>query len=220
MKKVIIFDLDGTLADTILDIRDGLNGMLTELGFPSVTKEQTLNAINNGATELVRRCLPEQYKENEELVKSARKTYEKYYSVCYNNLTYAYEGASQALASLQESGATLCVLSNKQDEFVKKIVKKLFPSIKFAFVMGQTEKFPTKPSPASVNYILDSLGIEPREAVLVGDSGIDMETAKNAGIDAIGVSWGYRPPEMLKSGGALKILSNPAEFAEIINIFK
>lgn len=211
MIKCIIFDLDGTLADTICDIRDGLNGMLSEYGFPTVTKEQTLANINNGALELVRRSLPEQYRKDDGFVKEAKRVYEKYYSDCYNNLTKEYKGIKQSLKELTKQSIFLAVLSNKQDEFVKKIVAKLFDGINFASVLGQSEAFPTKPDPASLLHIISKLGLSPKEAVLVGDSNIDMITAANAKITAIGVSWGYRSPEILTEYGAKHILTSTSE---------
>ena len=220
MIKTVILDLDGTLADTITDIRDGLNGMLGQLGFPQVSKSDTLANINNGAFELVRRSLPEKYRTDDDFVKIAKVIYEKYYAECYNTQTAEYVGITEALKSLSDSKITLSVLSNKQDEFVKKIVAKLFPDIPFAFVMGQSDRFPTKPDPTSILYILDSLGASRCEAALVGDSNIDMLTARNAEIIPIGVAWGYRSKEILLENGAKYIVSSPCELTKITNLFK
>ncbi len=219
MIKLIIFDLDGTLADTILDIKNGLNGMLGEYSFPLVSREQTLAAINNGATELVRRCLPEKYRADDNFVLQAKKVYEKYYSRCYNNLTSEYEGCSKALAELSSLGINLAVLSNKQDEFVKRIVDKLFCHVPFKCVMGQSEQFPTKPNPASAHHIMSLLGVRPEETVFVGDSNIDMDTAKNADVIPVGVSWGYRSSDILKKHGAREILTSPNMISSIASMF-
>ncbi len=220
MIRNIIFDLDGTLADTILDIRSGLNGMLTEYGFSTVTKEQTLANINNGALELVRRSLPEKYRCDDSFVKDAKLVYEKYYSICYNDLTAEYSGCNDALKKLACHGVSLSVLSNKQDEFVKKIVQKLFPDIPFKFVFGQSDKFPTKPDPSSILYILDELSIPASETALIGDSNVDILTAKNAHVLPIGVSWGYRNKDILLECGARHIIDTPADITDIISIFK
>ena len=220
MKKVIIFDLDGTLADTIKDITDGLNGMLCEYGFPTITVEQTLNNINNGALELVRRSLPEDKREDENFVKKAKLIYEKYYSICYNCNTTEYKGCTEALRKLSISGISLNVLSNKQDEFVKSIVKRLFPDIHFDFVMGHSDRFKTKPDPSSALYILSSLGCDPIDAVLIGDSNVDILTAKNAGITPIGVNWGYRSREILIESGAAHIVAKPEMLCSVPNILK
>lgn len=217
MKKAIVFDLDGTLADTIADITDGLNGMLTEYGLPTVTCEQTLQNINNGAMMLVRRSLPED-KRDDEFVKQAKMTYEKYYSKCYNNKTSEYPGCTEALKSLNAQGISLSVLSNKQDEFVKKIIQRLFPDIKFDFVMGQSDCFPTKPDPAALNYILEKIGVRPDEAVFVGDSNIDMQTAINANVFPYGVSWGYRSEQILLENGAKVVVGLTSSLANIPNV--
>jgi len=215
MIKSLIFDLDGTLADTITDIRDGLNGMLTEYGFPLVTTEQTLSNINNGALELVRRSLPEQRRSDDGFVKKAKQVYEKYYSECYNCKTTEYKGCSEALNELALQGISLNVLSNKQDFFVKKIIKKLFYDVRFDFVIGQSELFPTKPDPSSTLHILSSLGVKPSEAVFVGDSNVDMITAKNASVAAVGVAWGYRSRDILLENGAKIIIDTPYELVKI-----
>lgn len=215
MKKAVIFDLDGTLADTIDDITEGLNGMLKEYGFDLITRERTLNNINNGAFELVRRSLPKE-KLDDGFISEAKKVYEKYYSRCFCNKTHEYIGCTQALKSLQDKGVSLSVLSNKQDEFVKVIVSKLFPDIKFDFVIGQG-KFPTKPDPSAVNFIINKLNLLPADLVIVGDSNVDMLTAENADITAIGVSWGYRSPEILIENGASVIVNSPNEIFAVLN---
>ncbi len=220
MIKSVVFDLDGTLADTILDIRDALNSMLEEYGLPLVTKEQTLSNINRGATELVRRSLPDEYGKDSVFVREARLVYEKYYSLCYNNRTYAYTGCDNALKKLSEKGIMISVLSNKQDEFVKKIIQKLFPSADFKFVMGQSESFPTKPAPDSLLYIMNELSVSKNETVLVGDSDVDMNTAKNAGITPLGVAWGYRNRNILTENGAACIIETPNNIFDIITMFK
>jgi len=220
MIKAIIFDLDGTLVDTITDIQDGLNGMLTEYGFSTVTTEQTLANINNGALELVRRSLPEEKRSDDSFVKKAKQVYEKYYSECYNCKTNEYDGCTYALNELVAQGISVNVLSNKQDYFVKEITKKLFNDVRFDFVIGQSELFPTKPDPSSTLHILSSLGIKPSDAVFVGDSNVDMITARNARVNAVGVAWGYRSKEILIENGAEFIVNTPREIAKIPNFLK
>lgn len=216
MIKAIIFDLDGTLADTLDDITSALNGMLIEFGFPSITRKQTLANINNGAFELVRRSIPEGYRDDK-FVSEAKKVYEKYYSSYYCETTHPYDGIHAALKHLQDCNVILSVLSNKQDEFVKVIVKKLFPDIHFAYVIGQGP-FPTKPDPTSVNFIINNIGVKKSETALVGDSNIDMITAKKAEVIPIGVDWGYRSREILIDNGASHIVSFPNELCDVPNI--
>ena len=215
MIKTIIFDLDGTLANTIEDITCGLNGMLYEYGFPLVTADDTLRNINNGALELVRRSIPESRRNDESFVKEAKRTYEKYYNKCFNDTTYAYSGIHEALLKLQEGEYSLNVLSNKQDEFVKLIVKKLFPDVKFDYILGQSEAFPTKPDPTAVLHIINEVGADIKSTAIVGDSNVDMVTAKNACIVPLGVSWGYRSSDILLENGAKHIFSDPSELVNI-----
>lgn len=217
MVRAIIFDLDGTLADTIQDIRDGLNGMLLELGLPEIPIEKALENINNGATELVRRSLPPEYRQNEDYIIKAKKIYDKHYSYCYNNKTKEFPGCKEALKALNKKNISISVLSNKQDVFVKEIISKLFHGIKFDFVLGQGN-FPTKPDPASANFIIRSLNLSPDSVMFVGDSNVDMITAKSAGAIPVGVSWGYRSKDILIENGAKYIIASPSDIPSIINL--
>ena len=210
MKKTVIFDLDGTLADTIYDIRDALCCMRRKLGFGDISVEDTLKNINNGAYVLVKKSLPEECTQDEEFVAAAKKVYESYYQKCYNSKTKAFTGCTEMLMKLTESGCQLAVLSNKQQSFVTEIVSTLFPEIPFVCVIGQGE-FPTKPDPAAVEFIVGKTGASKSECFLVGDSDVDMQTAINAGIHPVGVSWGYRDAEILREKGAEFIAGEPAD---------
>ena len=214
MIKLIIFDLDGTLADTLDDIGDAVNMMLSDFSFPTLTRKEVTANINRGARELIRRSLPEEKREDSDLVTRALEIYESYYSKCYCNKTYLYEGIRESLKSLSESEVKLAVLSNKQDPFVKHIISELLPDIPFSFVLGQGQ-FPTKPSPDAVNYILSSLGVNASETAFVGDSHVDMITAKNTGTHAVGVTWGYRSPEVLKENGAEVFIDRAEDLKDI-----
>lgn len=215
MGKTVIFDLDGTLADTIYDIRDALCGMRRRLGFSDISVEQTLKNINNGAYALVKRSLPESIAENREFIEDAKKIYEECYEKCYNNKTKAFDGCAEMLKILVGNGCSISVLSNKQQPFVEEIVKTLFPEIAFGFVIGQG-RFPTKPDPEAVRYIINETGARKSECYLVGDSDVDMKTALNAGVHPIGVSWGYRKPEILAENGAEFIAEKPQDINKLI----
>lgn len=214
MIKLIIFDLDGTLADTLDDIGDAVNEMLTEYSFPTLTRADILANINRGARELIRLCLPEKARESEDFITEALNVYKGYYNLRYCNKTALYPGIREALSSLSESKAKLAVLSNKQDEAVKLIVAKLLPEIPFTCVLGQGQ-FPTKPSPDAVNYIMEVAGATPDETAFVGDSNIDMLTAKNSGTLAVGVTWGYRSREVLAESGAQHLIDKTEELVNI-----
>ena len=213
--NLIIFDLDGTLAYTIDDICTAVNGMLTRLGYKNRTKAEVLKFINNGARELVRRALPKNVQDAELIIDTALEVYGEEYAKCYAEKTVAYDGVDDALWALKKKGYKLAVLSNKQDKFVKDIIAKLFDKKLFVSVMGNGH-LPPKPDPAVVYATCKAAGAKTSTAILIGDSDVDIKTAKNAGIKSIGVSWGYREVGVLNAEGADYIADNPCELPEII----
>lgn len=214
MIRGFIFDLDGTLADTIDDIGWAVNRMLEGRGFPLLERAEHLANINNGAFKLIQRSIPENYRVSEDFVRQCLREYESFYSVHHDVETYAYSGISEVLSSLLEKGYRLSVLSNKQDAYVKSIVAKLFPDITFVCACGQTE-LPTKPDPTVPLIIAERMGLQPSEIAFVGDSQVDILTAKNSGMHPIGVSWGYRPAELLLDTGAEAIVTEASELVRI-----
>ena len=218
MVKLIIFDLDGTLCDTMDDLRTAMNGMLVKLGYKTRTRSELLKFINNGAREFVRRSLPKDVQGVEFMVDSALQIYGQEYAKCYCQKTKAFEGIKAMLMELKGSGYKLAVLSNKQDEFAKNIVYSVFDKGLFDYVAGQTG-LPTKPNPAGAFNIARQLGVRPNKCVIVGDSDVDVKTAINAEMQIIGVSWGYRDEEVLRSAGAINIASKPSDIIEIIEKF-
>ena len=215
MLKAAIFDLDGTIADTLDDITESINLMLSELGFKPLSRVETLRNINHGAFELVRRSLPSEYSDDTTYIKKALSIYERYYSNCYNSKTYLYKDINSVIALLKEKRIKLAVLSNKQDIFVKNIIFKLFGENTFDIVLGQG-RFPPKPSPESGNFICEQLSLSPNQIAMVGDSHVDMLTAKAVGFVPIGVTWGYRSREVLTENGALYLADKPHELYDII----
>lgn len=213
--NAIIFDLDGTLAYTIDDIQTGVNNMLTRLGYKARTKADVLKFINNGAKELIRRSLPKNVQDAELILDTAIETYEEEYAKCYCEKTCAYDGMVEVLKELKKKRYKLGVISNKQDKFVKTIIEKLFGKNLFTVVMGQ-DKLPTKPDPTSTLLACKQMGVKPSSCIFVGDSDVDMKTAKNAGMKVIGVSWGYREVNILNMAGADYIAETPEEMKEII----
>ncbi len=219
MIKGIIFDLDGTLADTMGDLQTAMNSMLSFLGYSERSRTDLVQAINNGAREFVRRSLPKDVQNVDFILSSAIKQYEKEYSKCYLEKTAPYDGIEAMLMDLKAKGIKLAVLSNKQDKFVKDIVYKLFDKKTFTVVEGH-DKLPTKPNPTSTLAIAKSMGVKPTECLFVGDSDVDIKTAQNAGMRSVGVCWGYRGQEVLENADATFVIKKPGDVCEIVDHLK
>ena len=211
-KGLLIFDLDGTLADTIDGIRDGVNLAMEKYGFPVRNYGEILAAVGTGARDLVKRSLPAERASDEALVDEVLREYNARYGETYRRCRI-YDGMTESLSALAEMGYTLAVLSNKQDVYVKKIVEELFGEIPFAYVAGQTER-PKKPDPTVPLWIAESLGFSPAQCSFVGDSEVDVKTALNAGMFALGCSWGYRERTLLIETGAHAVLDHPCELVD------
>lgn len=211
-----IFDLDGTLAYTIGDLRSAMNGMLRHFGWREISEEEALQNINFGARQFVRGCMPEAYREDEGMVDRAFAKYSECYAKEYLKTTCLYPGVGEGIAYLKAQGARMAVFSNKQDAQTKAICEKLFPADTFAIVLGNNGVFPHKPSPEGALYVAEVLGVRPEDIVFVGDSDVDMKTAANAGMHPVGVSWGYRPKELLLSLGAETILTSLEDIENLI----
>lgn len=215
-KKAVIFDLDGTIADTLGAITEAINLTMQKFGFPDRSVEDVRRAIGNGATMLVKRLLPEDKSSDEALVLRVRKCYDEMYALTYMNSTDTYDGIKETVNELSRRGIKIAVFSNKQDEYVKKLTKQYFDGKTISVSRGQTD-LPIKPNIAGLVKILDELDVSPGECVFVGDSGVDIQTAKNAEMDFIGVSWGFVGREKLLLDGARVIIDNPNEILDLIN---
>ena len=212
--KLIIFDLDGTLADTTDDLGLAMVNMLSELGFAQRTREELRSFISLGARDFVRSCLPNERQGDEALVDAALEMYLKKYEECCVVNTSLYGGVLELVDALREGGYTVCVLSNKPHALTVKIVDTLLPG-RAATVLGAGQ-FPLKPSPNGALYIAQSHGVRPEDCILVGDSELDFETAENAKMPHICVSYGYRTREQLALAGAACIVDRPSDIAEAV----
>ena len=201
-KRLLIFDLDGTIADTIYSIRDGLNMALDKYGFPKRNYEQTRAAIGNGARELIRLSLPKDKRSDASLIDQVLADYDRFYEQTYANLDGTYDGVDTAIRTLTERGYKVAVLSNKQDAYVKKIVPLLFPNGEISYAMGQTD-LPKKPDPTVPLMIATEFGAIAEECAFIGDSDVDVLTARNSGMYSVAVTWGYRPRSELLEADAL-----------------
>jgi phosphoglycolate phosphatase len=216
MKKLVIFDLDGTLLDTIADLAGATNYALTQLGYPTHDTDTIRTFVGNGINKLLERALPAN-EQTEENVMRMRSYFVPYYDAHNADLSNPYPGIEVLLQSLQDNGIEIAVASNKYQEATTKLVKHYFPTIQFAEVLGQRENIPVKPHPTIVFDILNKTGIDKKEVLYVGDSGVDMQTAQNAEVDAIGVTWGFRSRIELETLHPMGIIDKAEELMDYIN---
>lgn len=205
VKRLVIFDLDGTLLDTIADLAAAANYALQCLGYPVHPAEVIRSFVGNGINKLIERSLPEAER-TEENVMRMREHFIPYYNEHNADLSRPYQGVSDLLRWLQDCGVMLAVASNKYQVATEKLVAHYFPEIRFAKVYGQRADVPIKPDPAVVLEIMEQTGTDKGEVLYVGDSGVDMQTGRNAGVDTVGVSWGFRPKSELQSFSPMAIV--------------
>ena len=217
--RLLIFDLDGTLADTIYTIRDGVNMVMEKYGFPKKSYDETRRIIGNGIRDLIYKAVPKEMTADAEFMEKAIADYSEFYKMTCTNCTECYDGMLDALITLKKRGYTIAVLSNKQDVFVKPMVEYLLPAGISSISMGQTEELPRKPDPTVPLMIAKELGFEPSQAAFIGDGETDVVTGLNSGMLAVGCSWGYRGAEILKEYGAEIIIDEPAELVELFGEF-
>lgn len=213
--KGVIFDLDGTLVNSLEDIADAMNEVLQKQDYPTHRYEQYQYFIGKGLRNLVYKSLPE-IQRTESQIEHCYQLMVKIYRNNCTNQTKPYDGIIELLDYLTSQNLKLGVFSNKSDELTKKIVLTLFPNC-FEPVVGLSIEALKKPNPSEALSIANNWQLKPEEIIFVGDSDIDMQTAINANMKAIGVSWGFRPAEELIAEGAETIINHPADLLLIIN---
>ena len=210
MKKLVIFDLDGTLLNTIADLANSTNYALKVLGYPIHEPDKYNFMVGNGINKLFERALPDGEK-TEENVLRVRQEFVPYYDQHNADKSRPYPGVTELLETLQTAGMQLAVTSNKYQAATEKLIAHYFPNIKFTAVFGQREGIPVKPDPIIVKEILQIAKVQEEETLYVGDSGVDMQTAINAGVTSCGVTWGFRPRTELESFHPDHIVDNAEE---------
>ena len=213
MKKAFVFDLDGTLANSIYDIGDSVNYLLGQRGLPLHTYEEYLTYMGMGIGVTLSRAMPGYNDLPEEEKVLLRKAYAAHNAEHCLDKTRPYEGMPEALKTLEERGVVLGVFSNKPQILVTKIPANLFKDLHFAFLLGDVEGQPLKPDPYRMLSELEKLEIRAEDSVFVGDGKPDIVTAKRAGMFACGVTWGFKGPEEIE--GADLIISHPRELLDI-----
>lgn len=214
MKKLVIFDLDGTLLNTIADLAQSCNHALQQLGYPTHKPDTYFYRVGNGINKLLERALPET-EQNEINVQRLRTEFIPHYNMHNADKSTPYFGITDLLEQLQQAGIMLAVASNKYQAATEKLIAHYFPNIKFVAVLGQREGIPVKPDPAIVNDVLRLSQQSKKDTLYVGDSGVDMLTAMNAEVTACGVTWGFRPRSELEQYSPSYIVDNPVSIYEI-----
>jgi phosphoglycolate phosphatase len=215
MKKLVIFDLDGTLLNTIADLAASTNHALAANGYPTHPTEEYRFFVGNGINKLFERALPEGEKTEANVLK-IRQSFIPYYDVHCADLTKPYPGIPELLKTLQQREIQLAVASNKYQRATGKLIPYFFPDIHFTAILGQREGVPRKPDPQIVHEIMRMANVRTDEVLYVGDSNIDMQTANNARVDCVGVTWGFRPRAELEQGNPYAIIDEAEELLSFL----
>ena len=213
--EAVIFDLDGTLIDTVDDIGDAVNRVLSNKGFPTHTNLIYRKYVGDGSRRLIERALPEKYR-NDEVIDACLKEYLEDYSHSYNVKSKLYFGIPHLLDTMKTKGLRLAILSNKPNAITRSCVKTYLSTWDFDVVFGQRDSVPRKPDPQGALEIAKKLSIPPSHFLYLGDTAIDMKTAVSAGMYAVGVLWGFRSLKELKENGACDVINEPMELLDII----
>lgn len=215
MKRLVIFDLDGTLLNTIADLAAATNHALKSCGFMPHAPEIYPHLVGNGITKLIERALPDDNRDTQ-TIEAVRRKFLEYYDVHCTDLTSPYEGMHELLRRLNSEGVAVAVASNKYHSAVVKLIGHFFPDVEWADVEGHHEDVPSKPDPSIVFEILSKCPTAKADVLYVGDSAVDMETARRACVESVGVTWGFRGRDELTAAHADNIVDTPAEILRLV----
>jgi phosphoglycolate phosphatase len=212
----VLFDLDGTLLDTLDDIADAANGALSSHGYPTHAVDAFRLFVGEGARTLVHRVLPPEARDDT-TVDRMYAEFRREYALNWRAKTRPYDGIPEMLDGVVERGSKIAVLSNKPDDFTKQCVNALLPRWKFDAVLGHRDGIPAKPDPAGAFSVARDMGVPPERILYAGDSSIDMRTAVASGMFPLGVLWGFRGRDELEMSGARLVISRPEELLAILD---
>lgn len=215
MIKAVIFDLDGTLLDTLWDLKTAVNRVMTKLGYRQQSYEEVRTKIGSGFRNLMYRCIDKQDISEEELDTAENQMIIEYKS-CYHDKTKPYEGIENLLNELIKMDIQIGVNSNKNDDYTKKLIELNFPYLNNDYILGKRKNFPIKPDPVNNTEILQKMKVQKEEVLYVGDSLVDIKTARNSNLKAIAVSWGFVDRDILKDNHPDYLIDKPEELIDII----
>lgn len=215
MKKLVIFDLDGTLLNTIEDLGNAANYALSQNGYPTHSLASYPFFVGNGVRNLIRKALPDDMR-TDSIIESLLKDFKEYYNEHNTDCTKPYDGIEELLRNLQDNGVKIAVASNKYQQATEIIIAHYFGDIDFVAVYGQREGVNVKPDPSVVFSILSDAKVPKSEVLYVGDSGVDMETARRACVDSVGVTWGFRSEKELNEYHADMIVNKASDIFDIV----
>lgn len=211
--KLAVFDLDGTLIDSLADIAEAANYAMRNLKLPEHELSKFNYMVGDGVKRLIERSLPE---DKQAMFNDALKLYNDYYDKNYTVKTYVYDGITETLKNLKNNGILLAVASNKTHGFTENIIHHYFGDELFSIVCGKSDERPVKPDPAILTYIMKNLNVKPEDSFMIGDTCIDIKTGKNAGMKTLGCLWGFRTREELCKAEADFIAENPCDIIKYI----
>ena len=215
MKKLVIFDLDGTLLNTIEDLGNAANYALSQNGYPTHSLASYPFFVGNGVRNLIRKALPDDAR-TDSIIDSLLKDFKEYYNEHNTDCTKPYDGIVELLKKLQDNGVKMAVASNKYQQATEKIIASYFGDIDFVAVYGQRDGVNVKPDPSVVFSILADAKVPKSDVLYVGDSGVDMETARRACVDSVGVTWGFRSEKELNEYHADRIVNKVSDIFDIV----
>ncbi len=215
MIKAVLFDLDGTLVNSLQDLANATNYATAFFGVPAHDTEEFKYFVGDGIDKMIERAMPENLKDRE-TVSRARIKFHEFYDIHYADNTCTYNGMPQLVQKLKNMGIKVAVVTNKAEPAALEVVNRLYGDV-FDLVFGQREGVPTKPDPTLTLMAMDMLGVSPQECVFIGDSGMDVKTGVNSGALPVGVLWGFRKAEELLENGAKHLIDHPEQLINIIN---
>ncbi len=216
MIKAVLFDLDGTLVNTLGDLALSVNHVLENHGYPTHKVEAYKYFVGNGNEVMMRRALPEEKRGDKDYVLKLRSEFYEYYKNHCADVSSLYNGIEEMLSALKDEGVLVAIVTNKAQTMTDVLVPKLLNKNIFSAIIGQRDGIPTKPEIQMPFLAMSEMDVNPDECLFVGDSGTDMETGRNCGNIPVGVLWGFRDEEELKNAGARYIVSSPSEIVELI----